>query len=84
MVSDFAPSGDQPQAIDELARRIENGERDVVLPEGPHRIPVYRRERLGAGHVLAGPCLIESNETTILVPTGTSCEIDTVGTAVIT
>ena len=29
--SDFAPSGDQPQAIDELARRVQAGNRDVVL-----------------------------------------------------
>jgi excinuclease ABC subunit B len=29
--SDFAPSGDQPQAIDELARRVERGDRDIVL-----------------------------------------------------
>jgi excinuclease ABC subunit B len=29
--SDFAPSGDQPQAIDELERRITRGEQDVVL-----------------------------------------------------
>lgn len=27
----YEPSGDQPQAIDELAERIENGENDVVL-----------------------------------------------------
>jgi N-methylhydantoinase A/oxoprolinase/acetone carboxylase beta subunit len=56
----------------------------VVLPEGPQRIPVYRREKLGAGHVLPGPCLIESTETTVLVPAGTTCEIDPLGTAVIT
>jgi excinuclease ABC subunit B len=31
VVSDFTPSGDQPQAIDELQRRIQAGERDVVL-----------------------------------------------------
>ncbi|MEQ7009601.1 excinuclease ABC subunit UvrB [Actinopolymorpha sp. B17G11] len=31
VVSDFAPSGDQPQAIEDIARRIEAGERDVVL-----------------------------------------------------
>jgi excinuclease ABC subunit B len=31
VVSDFSPSGDQPAAIEELARRIEDGERDVVL-----------------------------------------------------
>lgn len=29
--SDFKPSGDQPKAIDDLARRVQAGERDVVL-----------------------------------------------------
>src|SRR5215218_9348491 len=31
MESDFAPSGDQPQAIDELEQRISKGEQHVVL-----------------------------------------------------
>ena len=31
VVSDYQPAGDQPQAIAELAERINNGERDVVL-----------------------------------------------------
>lgn len=31
VVSDYQPSGDQPKAIAELAKRIRNGERDVVL-----------------------------------------------------
>ena len=31
VISDFVPSGDQPQAIDELAARIGDGEPDVVL-----------------------------------------------------
>jgi excinuclease ABC subunit B len=31
VVSDFEPAGDQPAAIDELARRIDAGTRDVVL-----------------------------------------------------
>ena len=31
VISDFSPSGDQPQAIDELEARIRAGERDVVL-----------------------------------------------------
>ena len=31
MVSDYQPSGDQPQAIAELEKRIAGGERDVVL-----------------------------------------------------
>ena len=31
VISDFRPSGDQPQAIEELARRIEAGDRHAVL-----------------------------------------------------
>ena len=31
VVSDFSPAGDQPTAIDDLERRIREGERDVVL-----------------------------------------------------
>ncbi|MBA3720516.1 MAG: DEAD/DEAH box helicase family protein, partial [Nocardioidaceae bacterium] len=31
VVSDFQPSGDQPTAIEELARRVEAGEQDIVL-----------------------------------------------------
>src|SRR3954470_23594064 len=31
VVSDFSPSGDQPQAIAELAARVNAGEKDVVL-----------------------------------------------------
>ena len=31
VISEFSPSGDQPEAIDELAQRIQGGERDVVL-----------------------------------------------------
>src|SRR5437868_15549716 len=31
VVSDFEPSGDQPHAISELARRVDAGEKDVVL-----------------------------------------------------
>ncbi len=31
VVSEYRPSGDQPQAIEDLARRIQAGEKDVVL-----------------------------------------------------
>ncbi|MDN6331377.1 MAG: DEAD/DEAH box helicase family protein, partial [Micrococcaceae bacterium] len=31
VISDFEPAGDQPQAIAELAERINGGEKDVVL-----------------------------------------------------
>jgi len=31
VISDYVPAGDQPAAIEEIARRINNGEQDVVL-----------------------------------------------------
>lgn len=31
VISEFEPSGDQPQAIDELAARLQAGEKDIVL-----------------------------------------------------
>src|SRR5690242_21867793 len=31
VVSDYQPSGDQPAAIDDLARRVKAGERHIVL-----------------------------------------------------
>ena len=31
MISDYVPAGDQPQAIEEIARRLNAGEKDVVL-----------------------------------------------------
>jgi len=42
VVSDYVPAGDQPQAIEEIARRIEAGEGNVVLlgataPASPQR-----------------------------------------------
>src|SRR3954470_11741014 len=35
VISDFQPSGDQPAAIDELARRVDAGRKDVVRLGAP-------------------------------------------------
>ena len=31
VISDYVPAGDQPEAIEEIARRLNAGEQDVVL-----------------------------------------------------
>jgi N-methylhydantoinase A/oxoprolinase/acetone carboxylase beta subunit len=62
----------------------ESGRREVVLPGGRATVPVYARERLGAGHVVLGPALIESAGSTYLIPPDTECAIDRAGTAVVT
>ena len=33
VISEFSPAGDQPQAIDELEKRLKKGEKDIVLFE---------------------------------------------------
>ena len=59
----------------EAARK---GLRPVVLEvgKGAQETPVYDRARLVGGQRLAGPAIVESDQTTLLLPTGWSCLID--------
>ncbi|AHF79175.1 N-methylhydantoinase A (ATP-hydrolyzing) (plasmid) [Sodalis praecaptivus] len=54
------------------------GEREVWLPEtnGFTRCPVYDRARLGAGHRLTGPAIIEQMDSTTLILPGQKVAID--------
>lgn len=54
------------------------GARPVALGAGGHAVetPVYDRGLLRPGHRLDGPALVESAETTALVPAGWSLEVD--------
>jgi N-methylhydantoinase A/oxoprolinase/acetone carboxylase beta subunit len=44
--------------------------------DGPADTPVYEMERLRPGHRLAGPALIDSDDTTVVVSPGWSCAVD--------
>jgi N-methylhydantoinase A len=46
--------------------------------------PIYDRRRLGAGHVLAGPAVIEQFDTTTLLHPGQRAEVDDFGALLIT
>lgn len=53
------------------------GRRAVHLEGGrAMTLPVYDRDRLGHGHAIDQPCLIESAQTTILVPPGWAARVD--------
>jgi N-methylhydantoinase A len=41
--------------------------------------PVYDRSRLGAGHVVAGPAVVEQFDSTTLIHPGQSAEVDDLG-----
>lgn len=55
-----------------------SGEREVWYPEAAGFVatPVYDRERLGAGHWLEGPAIIEQMDSTTLVLEGQRATVD--------
>ena len=46
--------------------------------------PVYDGDRLGAGHALEGPALIEEPTTNIVIPQGWKAELHESGTYLLT
>lgn len=54
------------------------GRRDVYFPELEEYVdcPVYDRQKLGAGHVVHGPAIIEQYDTTTLVLPETKARVD--------
>jgi N-methylhydantoinase A len=77
--------GDAPQAafprepiVGEDASAAVIGTRDVYLPEVGERVsvPLYARDELRAGNIVAGPAVIEQYDTTALVLPGEEAVVD--------
>ena len=49
---------------------------------GFEKTPVYDYARLGSGHVLEGPALVQETATTVVVPAGVTATVDTYGNLV--
>ncbi len=73
-----------PRAASAIAA-ARKGTRPVHLSAGqpPVEVPVYARERLGHGHGLEGPAIVESDQTTLFVPAGWRLEVDRYNNAVL-
>jgi N-methylhydantoinase A len=65
--------------------RALKGKRPAYLPERKayREVPVFDGERLGHGNRLQGPAIIESANTSILVPAGWRAEYDVLGNCVL-
>ncbi|HJU31230.1 MAG TPA: hydantoinase/oxoprolinase family protein [Hyphomicrobiaceae bacterium] len=63
--------------------RAAAGTRAVVFGGEERPVNVFHRDRLPAGHVLAGPALIEESGSTTVVPPGWSAGLDTAGCLVL-
>jgi N-methylhydantoinase A len=68
----------EPRRAASCARALK-GRRNVYAGNRFASVPVYDGERLGHGNRLAGPAIIESVNTTIVVPRGWSARYDGLG-----
>jgi len=61
------------------------GHRRVYLGpvDGFVELPLYERERMGNGHRVAGPAIVESRQTTMVVPAGWTLTVDSYDNAMI-
>ena len=51
--------------------------------DGFVELPLYERERMGNGHRVAGPAIVESRQTTMVVPAGWTLMVDSYDNAMI-
>lgn len=58
-------------------------ERDVIFADKTHATPIYARDAIPLGAVIAGPAILEQMDSTSLVEPGTHGEIDTMGNLII-
>jgi N-methylhydantoinase A/acetophenone carboxylase len=67
------------------AAAARKGSREVFMDaaEGTRELPVYDRGRLTRGHRLDGPALVDSEQTTVLVPPGWTLSVDRFNNAVL-
>ena len=80
------PSLERQRRAGASCARALKGRRPIYLPErkGYRGVPVYDGDRLVHGNRLAGPAIIESVNTTIMVPTGYAAVYNPVGSCVLT
>ena len=60
-----------------------SGSRPIVTSAGTVPVPLYRFDRLPIGSEIAGPCIAETEHTSILVPDGRVLRIDAYGGGVV-
>jgi len=57
-------------------RPTPRGRRRILLDGASHEADVYARDDLGRGHRIAGPAIVEQDDTTILLPPGFAAAVD--------
>jgi N-methylhydantoinase A len=60
----------------ESAEKALKGYRDVYWKDSFKRTPIYGQSKLACGNIVTGPAVIESDDTTILIPGGRKYTVD--------
>jgi N-methylhydantoinase A/acetophenone carboxylase len=58
------------------AEKALKGDREAYWKDSYRRTPVYERSKLACGNIVVGPAIIESDDTTILIPAGKKYTVD--------
>jgi N-methylhydantoinase A len=72
----YKPTGENPE-------KAFKGNRDVYWEDGYVQTAIYGQSGLECGNVISGPAIIESDDTTILIPEGKKYTVDTLLNGVI-
>ncbi len=75
----------QPAPVGAGLDQARAGTRRIYLPDagGWRDVPLYARGRLQAGSTLPGPAVVEQMDSTTLVLSGQTLQVDTIGTLII-
>jgi N-methylhydantoinase A/oxoprolinase/acetone carboxylase beta subunit len=88
IVEAAAPSGYvvRPRAAEDLEARPAEPveERSVYFADGWVDTPIYRMDRLRPGDEIAGPGIVEGNDTTVVLPPTHSAHVDKYGHVILT
>jgi N-methylhydantoinase A len=71
---------DSPSVRYRTTGDAKKGRREAFFDDGFHETPVFDRTGLGESDSVAGPCILEQNESTVVVPPGWSGTVNSDGT----
>ncbi|WP_231187220.1 hydantoinase/oxoprolinase family protein [Haladaptatus sp. DYF46] len=71
---------DSPSVRYRTTGDAEKGRREAFFDDGFHETPVFDRTGLGESDSVGGPCILEQNESTVVVPPGWSGTVNSDGT----
>ena len=77
---------DTPPAASSMTGESKVGVRQAYCPREKawKDFTVYRRDRIAAGGTLAGPAIVEEDESTTIVPSGATARVDEHGSLIVT